>query len=292
MYECVNLNKKNMDKFKALSLIKSKFNDKNEDFFEFFSKCNFAQQIMARRKVKLIKHNEEYIGFIWYEYINKNTCLIKSMFSSELYNCDSYKILLDNIKTDSILQYNCKSNEINSVILKELGFLKKDGLLELSSFNFEFDKEEFNGFLAKNNLSFREFIKGKDENLRCSIQNQVFEDENRTPVSIHDIYFDESQNYYLETGAVFLYQGLKCIGYGQIIIEKNCPYIVNVGVLSEFRGLGYGRILMYHLLNIISENDFSEVRLKVKNSNYKALNLYKGLGFTERSEIVKWELKR
>lgn len=292
MYEFENLNKRNIEKFKALSIIKSKFNDLNEDFLEFYSKCNFPQQVISKRRVKLLKHNEDYIGFIWYEHINKNICIIKSMFSKELYNLDSYKMLLGSIKGNAKLLYNCLSNDINSVILNELGFIKNQGLLEMSLSDFILDSEVYNKLVNINNLSFRCFIKGEDENLRCSIQNQVFEDENRSPISVHDIYFDESQNYYLENGAVFLYKGSECVGYGQIILEKDCPYIVNVGVISEFRGLGYGKILMFHLLNLTNENNHSEVRLKVKDINYKAVNLYKGLGFKEVNEIYKWELKR
>ena len=292
MYECVNLNKQNMDDFKKLNKFNIKFNELNEDFYEFYSKCNFPQQVISRRKVKLLKYNNEYLGFIWYEYINKNICIIKSMFSLESNKIDAYKKLLSNIKGNATIQYTCKSNDINSKIMNELGFSKNDGLLEMSLSNFIFDRNFYNEIVSINHLSFRKFVKGRDENLRCSIQNQVFEEENRSPLSIHDIYFDESQNYYLETGAVFLYKGLKCVGYGQIILEKNYPYIVNVGVISEFRGLSYGKILMFHLLDLVNENKYDEVRLKVKDNNYKALNLYKGIGFKEISEVYKWKLKR
>jgi len=292
MYECVNLNKKNIGKLKELNFIKSEFNVLNEDFFEFYSNCNFAQQIMLKRKVKLIKNDGDYIGFIWYEHLNKNICTIKSIFCLEKHISYPYKLLLDNIKGKSIIKYNCQSNDFNFAVLNEIGFAKAQGVLELSLSKLEFEKFEYNDFLNKNNLIFREYKKGKDESLRCSIQNHVFEDENRTPLSVHDIYFDVSQDYYLEKGAVFLYKATKCIGYGQIILEKEYPFIVNVGILNDFRGLGYGKILMYHLLNIINENKYNEVRIKVKSSNFKALNLYRELGFKENFETFIWELKR
>lgn len=292
MYECINLSKQNMDNLEILSAFNSNFNELNEDFLEFYLKCNFPQQVIARRKVKLLKNQEDYVGYIWFEHENKKNCIIKSMISKELNNIDDYKMLLSNIKGKSTIQYTCKSNETNSKIMDELGFFKNSGLLEMSLSNFNFDRDSYNEILNKQNINFRTFVKGRNENLRCTIQNQVFEDEDRSPLRVHDIYFDECQNYYLDFGGIFIYKGSKCAGYGQIILEKEYPYIVNVGVISEFRGLGYGKILMFKLLDLLSENKYNEVRLKVKENNYKALNLYKGLGFKEISEIYKWELKR
>ena len=291
MINCVNLNKRNLNNLKELSFNKWKFNPNNEDFFDYYSTCNFAQQLLAKRHVKLAKLGDEYIGYIWYEPYSKKIWAIKSMYSREN-EVLTYRMLIESVKFKGCLSYNCQSNDINNAILKELGFNKSEGVIELYLNTFEIDKKSQDNFLIKNNLSFREFNKGKDENLRCCIQNEVFDDINRLPLNINDIYFDESQNYYMEQGAVFLYKGETCAGYGQIIFENEIPHIVNVGIRKEYQGLKYGRALMNHLLEIIDENKFPEVCLRVKSSNFKALSLYKSLGFIEKGETCCWELKR
>jgi GNAT superfamily N-acetyltransferase len=166
-----------------------------------------------------------------------------------------------------------------------VGFEKKDGTLILYR-----DLPESIDFTLNEELEFELMQKGRDEKKRCEIQNKIFQDNNRIPLTLEDIFFDEIQDYYFEKGAVFLKKNDRYIGYGQFIIEKGMPVIVNFGIIKEFRGRGYSRYFLIYILNLIHFNGFNKIIIKVKNSNYIALNLYKSVGFKVKREQCLLEL--
>ncbi len=291
MYQCVGLNNKNLEFLKKLNKSKDNFNKLNQDFFEVYDKYNFAGQMILKRKVKLLKKDLEYIGYIWSDMVDKNNCSINAL-SVDLKNLNipnylPYKFLVDALRKNCNISYLCQHNCYNVDILRSIGFTKNNGTFLLAS-----NIGKNMPLIIKDGLTFEILKTGIDEKKRCDIQNKVFKDENRTPLTLQDIYFDEAQSYYFERGAVFLKKGERYIGYGQIIIEHNVPLIVNFGILKEYRGNGYSKSLLIYLLKIIKYNGFNEVKIKVKSSNTIALNLYKTLGFEVVEERYKWEIKK
>ena len=200
--------------------------------------------------------------------------------------CIPYKFLLDTLKKNCSVTYLCESNNYNYEILKNLGFIKKDGMLILY-----LNMTENIPLVLHENLQFEVLKKGRDEHIRCEIQNNIFKEDTRVPLAVEDIYFDEVQSYYFDKGSVFLKKDGRHIGYGQVIIEHNIPVIVNFGILKEYRGKGYSKSLLTYLLKIIQYNGFNNVKIKVKSTNKVALNLYKGIGFKITGETYNWELK-
>ncbi|MBC2581365.1 N-acetyltransferase [Clostridium sp. DJ247] len=290
MYECVGLNKKNLVNFKELNKIRDEFNILNKDFFNIYNKSNFAQQMLLKRKVRLLKRDNYYIGYLWSELTDNNVILINAVnvlniFSHTYDQIIPYRFLVNTLNKNSVISYNCESNAYNFQILENIGFKKKEGtlMLCLSLLNYV-------SLLAAEDLKFQLFEKGRDEQKRCEIQNKIFSDDNRIPLTLDDIYFDEIQDYYFDKGSVFLKKDNKYIGYGQIIIENYTPLIVNFGILKEYRGKGYSKALLCYLLNIVKHNGFNKVKLKVKCDNRIALKLYKSVGFKIKSEIYNWEL--
>ncbi|MCS4470801.1 GNAT family N-acetyltransferase [Clostridium botulinum] len=63
------------------------------------------------------------------------------------------------------------------------------------------------------------------------------------------------------------------------MLENNIPFIVNFGILSNFRKEGYGKVLLNHILNKLKIKGFKKVMIRVSSENEIALNLYKSLGF-------------
>jgi ribosomal protein S18 acetylase RimI-like enzyme len=292
MYECVPLNKMNLNSFEKLNKIRYEFNILNKDFFEVYNKYNFAQQILLRRKVKLLKNNQDYIGYIWFEINDKNIYCINSMNISNTFNnikdySSAYEYLINSLKLNCNVNYLCEKNNFNFKVLTYLGFTVKEGTLILYC-NLKKDIP----LIVKDNLEFQVLQKGKDEEKRCEIQNEIFKNDNRIPLILDDIYFDEIQNYYFDKGAVFLKKDEQYIGYGQIILEDDVPTIVNFGILREYRGNGYSKVFLCYLLKLIKLNEFNVVKIKVKNTNEIALNLYKSLGFKITNELFNWQLKR
>ncbi|MEY8000000.1 GNAT family N-acetyltransferase [Clostridium sp. Mt-5] len=290
MYKCIKLIKKNLKYFRELNGKRSLFNSLNKDFFQTYDDCNFAQQMILRRKVKLIKNNVKYIGYIWTDIYHKNICNINALNVVYGYNnMDNlpYKYLINTIKEHYTVKYLCENNNYNFNLLKSMGFEKKEGTLILYK-----ELSESIHLILNKELEFEILRKGKDEEKRCEIQNKIFEEDDRVPLTLEDIFFDEIQDYYFERGAVFLKKSNKHIGYGQFIIEKGIPVIVNFGIIKEYRGKGYSKCLLTYLLKLIYSNGFNKIIIKVKDSNYIALNLYKSIGFEVEKEQYHLELKR
>lgn len=289
MFECVMLNRRNMDALRQLNDNRKKFNELNEDFFDLYDNCNFAQKIFLKRTVFLLKSDAEYFGFIWFTFNSRNYCYINSMFVSEQYSDlkQYYSALLSNIDEYTNLQYSCIKNDNNYNLLESLGFILKEGTISLSyTFHCNYSMPD----LPKNVL-IKQLKVGKDELIRCRIQNDVFEVPGRIPLTVDDIFYDEDQKYYFDKGAFFIMEGDKHVGYGQIIIEDCEPVIVNLGILKEFRGKGYGKYLVMQLLYIIMQNNFHKAMIRVSTENKIALRLYESVGFKIESEKSLFELK-
>lgn len=63
--------------------------------------------------------------------------------------------------------------------------------------------------------------------------------------------------------------------------------ICSFAILPEYRGMGYGKRLMTDVLNNLTPNNKS-VTLQVRVGNYRAINLYKSLGFSVKDTISKY----
>lgn len=292
MIELVKLNKKNISVLENLNESRLLFNEANEDFLSLYNSCNIAQQFLLRNKVRLLIHNCKIIGYLWYTVLDKGICLVNSMYInssnvSDMCIIDLYSFLINYLKDRYDVKYYCECNSINFNILDGLGFCKCDGVIDMKC-----KINNIAGFSELNNVNFEIFKKGTHEALRCKIQNEVFKNDSRMPLGIEDIYFDELQNYYLDKGAIFIKLDDKYIGYGQVIIDNNCAIIVNVGILSSYRGKGYGKKLLYQLIEIIRTSGYEDVSIKVAANNNIALNLYKSMGFTAYKESYNMVLKR
>lgn len=290
MYQIMSLNKKNLNEFRRLNENKSNFNCLNKNFFEIYDKCSFAQKVLLRRKVRLLKQDLNYIGYIWYN-VNcsyKNTYIINALNidNSETELVAPYKYLIDKLRKNSTFYYICENNDYNYKILKKIGFEKKEGTLILN-----LNLNQSIPLIIKDDINFEVLKIGRDEKKRCHIQNKIFKNNERIPLNLNDIYFDEMQSYYLNNGAIFIKKGETYIGYGQIILENNTPTIVNFGILEEFRGNDYSKCLLTYLLKIIMCSGFDRAKIKVKTFNYIALNLYKQMGFRVENRRYKWQIK-
>ncbi|THU46235.1 hypothetical protein C4D60_Mb09t02810 [Musa balbisiana] len=58
-----------------------------------------------------------------------------------------------------------------------------------------------------------------------------------------------------------------------------CVYIMTLGVLAPYRGLGIGTKLLSHVLDLSCKQNISEVYLHVQTNNDDAIAFYKKFGF-------------
>jgi ribosomal-protein-alanine N-acetyltransferase len=56
-------------------------------------------------------------------------------------------------------------------------------------------------------------------------------------------------------------------------------YIYSIYVVREYRGFGYGSLLIEHFANLLRENGIYRMHLDVSASNESAIRVYHRLGF-------------
>ncbi|XP_047332350.1 N-alpha-acetyltransferase 50 [Impatiens glandulifera] len=75
-----------------------------------------------------------------------------------------------------------------------------------------------------------------------------------------------------------------CVGAIACRIEKKegggvCVYIMTLGVLAPYRGLGVGSKLLNHVMELSSKQNVSKIYLHVQTNNDEAMSFYKKFGF-------------
>ena len=142
---------------------------------------------------------------------------------------------------------------------------------------------------SKTLFSTRKLVVGKDEELRCNIQNDIFGEWNRRPLTVEDIYNDMTQDYFLKDLCIFGMINNSYIGYGQIIFNREMFTIVNFGIVNDFRGIGLGKLLLHEIILYAKKSGIKNLAIRVDCTNINAINLYKWIGFKEKYKIVIWE---
>ncbi|CDP04809.1 unnamed protein product [Coffea canephora] len=59
----------------------------------------------------------------------------------------------------------------------------------------------------------------------------------------------------------------------------DCVYIMTLGVLAPYRGLGIGTKLLKHVLDLCTKENIGEIFLHVQTNNEDAIKFYKKFGF-------------
>ncbi|MBU3159211.1 GNAT family N-acetyltransferase [Clostridium frigoris] len=285
MYKSIGLTLKNIDNFREINKFNTNFSLSNKNFFALYDNSNIIQKLFMRKNVNLLIEDNNYIGYIWFEKQNKYHSCINSMNVIQENNLIYfYKKIIGSVVNNNLITYECEDSNVNINILRELGFNKAKGFRQLEKPCTEY----FNTFVT-GGITFSIVKRNKDEKLRCLLQNEIFKNDERIPINIEDIYYDELQEYYFDKGAIFIKYNNEPVGYGQIIVEEKSAIIVNFGIIRRYRRAGYGKILLGYLLNIAMDNNFSKVSLRVDADNIAAFNLYSSLGFKIRKEFYTWE---
>ena len=256
----------------------------DKTFFEAYDNEPFIVKFILRKQVKLFKLNEKYIGYIWHEYpISKNSsCNIYSLYIKDEYiDCINHEFL-DALNIYSF-KIDIRDNSKNLELIKKLNFklISETLLMRLDACNTMIN--------INKNLIFEHFKKNKHENLRCELQNLIFDNKDRIPLSVSDILAEEEEKYYLDDFSVFIaIDSCTPIGYGQVILNKSKYTIVNLGIIKEHRGMGYGEELLKYLINLCVYRNIGEIYIRVDKKNIPALNLYTKLGFREYNSYSVW----
>lgn len=301
MLEKLTLN--NMESFKGLYSKSMKHENYDKDFFKCYNNQNFLIKFLYRKFMRIIKLNNTDIGYIWCEAPMDNYIRVWALY------IDSNYINLINKSTlsyfdNSTLSYEAIDNVENSIILERLGFkkIKYTSLMEMNIEDYSnTDRiyEVYNEMVkklhwskninSKTLFSTRKLVVGKDEELRCNIQNDIFGEWNRRPLTVEDIYNDMTQDYFLKDLCIFGMINNSYIGYGQIIFNREMFTIVNFGIVNDFRGIGLGKLLLHEIILYAKKSGIKNLAIRVDCTNINAINLYKWIEFKEKYKIVIWE---
>lgn len=78
-----------------------------------------------------------------------------------------------------------------------------------------------------------------------------------------------------------LMSGDRNVGHGILSVAAGESHLLNVCVHPDYQGLGFGRLLVEHLLERSRAGEASTIFLEVRPSNAAACELYDKLGFNE-----------
>lgn len=243
------------------------------NIISIYNGLNFFKKLLYKNKIIMILVDSKYVGYVYFERFSIDTIFINDLYIKdeflEIVNLNSIKIF-----KDKVLFYQTFEDDLTKKILINNKFTKSETTMLL-----KYDLNIKIKIKHDENISFRQFRIDKDEKLRCEIQNDIFNYNGREPINIRDIMYEEKQDYYRSDRCVFILLDNKEIGYAQIIYNKGMYMLVNFGILEEYRGLGYGEILLEYMINLAYDIKLSQLYIRVNDSNYKALNLYKKIGF-------------
>lgn len=78
----------------------------------------------------------------------------------------------------------------------------------------------------------------------------------------------------IERGSALLAYGIMSVGAGEC-------HVLNLCVNPQFQGMGYGRAMLEHLLEIAISHHAETAFLEVRPTNFSAMSLYMNAGFNE-----------
>ncbi len=263
----------------------SEFNILNENFNYEYSRASFFDKVLLRKNLLFIMNpKQKIIGYFWMNSHKNSTAKIKSLFLDTI-NKETLFVLsgyFDKFKEiDYVTSINAKCNEY----LRELGFERDQSIIDMEIDLKEYPIENYN------NYNIRPFKKRRDEWTRVEIQNSIFYRKNRTPLTVSDIELDMMQEYYLNNGSYFLTYNDTVIGYGQLILMRKELYLVNFGILRNYRNKGLGKYFLKLLLNKAHSWGYKKLKIKVLKDNDIALKLYSMIGFNQISDTIYWKRK-
>lgn len=151
--------------------------------------------------------------------------------------------------------------------------------LDHSEFEMYLNQAKFNK-LAINDLVFRQAT--KDDSLEIRRQNAIYFNTNESELDLIDPEIEAQRG--MRIIMMVLPDG-KIIGKTHLESSADSGAIFGLGVLPEYRGLGYGKKLLNYSVANLLESGAQSVMLQVATDNEKALTLYTETGFETTSTM-------
>lgn len=279
-------------KLKDLQLAKNIVLDKGSSLNPFYSSTKKSITYFAIVKgVYIATKDEKRIGILVIDNSLKEFYFYPSYLESRAIRFSEFIDSLDERFELSGYIFNFVCNDYNHIkgsedkydIISSVKFMScnlEDSVYKLKGKTFE-NKE----------LSVRNYILKKDEEIRVKLQNQIFSEiEGREELTLRDVMIEEYSPKFIEELCFILEQNKKPIGYGQIINVNEEYFLVNFGIIPSSRKKGYGRQFLNFILLNAYEKGIKKIELTVDNYNKSAISLYSSEGFIETKNTLKIKL--
>lgn len=283
------LKTKDLQTFKKHLLDYKQFNELNENLYDIYSKSSLFNKIQYRAGSRVITYQSEPVMIIWSETRSFN---VKIRSIIPLIDIEELKIIpLDDVMEvfrDSLPQhldihqfeYVVIRNKANDQLLKLLDFEMRRGIKRMYLDMTDLVEPE-------NAVTLKKF-RIEDIKARVDIQNRIFDNKYRLPINSADILIEISKKSYIpELSYFYLYEN-KYIGYGQINKNENLFFLVNFGIIPDFRGKKLSRDFLLNLLEKGKSYGIKELYLDVNEQNTKAVGLYNSVGFRDEYNNCSW----
>ena len=117
------LNSSNFENFKSLLKESREKVQYREDFYKYYDDKSFIFKFIIRKLVKLIKVNNNYVGYLWIENPSpKNTKLCDMFIKEEYLKYFNSRLLL--VLNSSVITYECLENDYSLNLLKKLSLTR------------------------------------------------------------------------------------------------------------------------------------------------------------------------
>lgn len=224
-------------------------------------------------KVIIAKKDKTIIGFISIYLIDESTAEICGFVLPEYRNNNIGNYLMEK------LSYEMEDFYISIPVAKDNktapNFLKTNGYYpSTTECSMVINTEKITDSLRNNNL---------DNNLMINTQDNISE---KDYCLNNNITFNKTEN---ENELIFeIFKDNNNIGSCHISLFESCGCIHNVEISEDFRGNGYGKLLLLYSLNHV-KSLCDNIILHVTKQNIPAYNLYKTLGFITTGEVIYYD---
>ncbi|HBW13450.1 MAG TPA: hypothetical protein DEF30_06495 [Proteiniclasticum sp.] len=289
MYKALPLRAKDLQYYKKELLKYREFNDLNENLYDRYMKSSLFNKIQYRSGTRIICYHEDPVLILWSETRNYNVKMrsivplksfaeLKTQPLAQVMDAflESLPIHLDIHQ----FEYTTIDNEENHILLTEMGFTYRKGLLRMKR------KLDLPPKVSRE-VEIKRF-QIEDVKARVELQNQIFDNKYRVPLSVTDVLLEISKRTYIPELSFFLVEEGQYVGYGQINRQEDCYFLVNFGIAPDFRGKGRSRDFLYAILSRAKELDIQEIYLDVNEDNFRAKELYLSSGFQEEKSTCTW----
>jgi ribosomal protein S18 acetylase RimI-like enzyme len=245
----------------------------------------------------LLKNGEEIVGYLEYEKVGDNKVCFYVLYATQKYRKKDViqyfvKETLLKLKKEGIDHFVAHINPLSTlpleVSLTGCGFkkfLRNEMSIKLRDFTpalklevYPFGVEYLDKLKSLQVLVFKNTIDSR-------IYSEFF-----TPKGQEGVLKRILTGFYgrfLAKNSLVLVEEGEVIGYA-LVTAKDChtAFLMDFGIHPDFQGKGYGKNLLYYLINSLGKENYEYLNLAVTEENIRAYNLYKKFGFSIVGEFT------